>query len=186
MRCLAVKRKSFFFGLGACSSPALRKNDERIPPEHTCFKIAACSGKGRIPHVVGAIIAAKCWRYALMIIASDNHAYRYLTPFAPVIRGHKCLYGATSLQAPSAPPKMGAVGSPCSPVRAAKAAFSAPTCRGCRLHPCPVRPPPKGVGSPTIGQYRAQSPPLRGLPWRYSPKGQNRHAKPLPRPPPLK
>ena len=49
---------------------------------------------------------------------------------------------------PSAPPKMGAVGSPCSPVRAAKAAFPAPTCRGCRPHPCPVRPPPKGEGSP--------------------------------------
>ena len=30
-------------------------------------------------------------RYAFMIIASDNHAYRTLTPFAPVIRGHKCL-----------------------------------------------------------------------------------------------
>ena len=27
-----------------------------------------------------------------MIIASDNHAYRRLTPFAPVIRGHKCLF----------------------------------------------------------------------------------------------
>ena len=52
------------------------------------------------------------------------------------------------MQAPSAPPKMGAVGSPCSPVRAAKAAFPAPTCRGCRPHPCPVRPPPKGEGSP--------------------------------------
>ena len=86
---------SFFFGQGACRSPALRKNDERIPPEHTCFKIAACSGKGRIPHAVGASMTAKCWRYALMIIASDNHAYRMLPPFAPVIRGHKCLFGAT-------------------------------------------------------------------------------------------
>ena len=36
-----------------------------------------------------------------MIIASDNHAYRRLTPFAPVIRGHKCLFGALSPRRPT-------------------------------------------------------------------------------------
>ena len=85
---------SFFFGRGACSSPALRENDKRIPPKQRGFEIAACSGKERIPPAACLSILAKLWRYALMIIVSDNHAYRMLTPFAPVIRGHKCLFGA--------------------------------------------------------------------------------------------
>ena len=87
--------ESFSIGQGACRSPALRKNEKRIPHEQACIKIAACSAKVRIPHSVCMSIPSKLWRYALMIIASDNHAYRMLTPFAPVIRGHKCLFGAT-------------------------------------------------------------------------------------------
>ena len=42
-------------------------------------------------------------RYAFMIIASDNHAYRISTPYAPANRGFKCLFGATSLQIPPPP-----------------------------------------------------------------------------------
>ena len=99
--------ESFFFGQGACRSPALRKNEERIPHEHPCCEIVACSAKERIPHSVCLSIPAKLWRYAFMIIASDNHAYRMLTPFAPVIRGHKCLSGATSLQSPLCPTQSG-------------------------------------------------------------------------------
>ena len=99
--------ESFFFGQGACRSPALRKNGERIPPEHTCPEIVACSDKVRIPHSVRLSKLAKFWRYALMIIASDNHAYRMLTPFAPVIRGHKCLFGATLLEIPLCPTQNG-------------------------------------------------------------------------------
>ena len=99
--------ESFFLGQGACSSPALRKNEERIPHEHPCSGIVACSAKIQIPPSVCMSIPAKLWRYAFMIIASDNHAYRMLTPFAPVIRGHKCLFGATSLQSPLCPTRYG-------------------------------------------------------------------------------
>ena len=95
--------ESFSIGQGACSSPALRKNEKRIPHEQAYIKIVACSAKIRIPHSVSMISHATLLRYAFMIIASDNHAYRMLTPFAPVIRGHKCLFGATSLQIPPLP-----------------------------------------------------------------------------------
>ena len=71
-----------------------------------------------------------------MIIASDNHAYRRLTPFAPVIRGHKCLFGVF----PPLPHPWAQSVAPASRRQAATPS------RGCRLHP-PVRPPPKGAGS---------------------------------------
>ena len=38
-----------------------------------------------------------------MIIASDNHAYRSSTPFAPANRGHKCPAYYSSLQIPPPP-----------------------------------------------------------------------------------
>ena len=36
---------------GACSSPALRKNERQIPPKDGCLNdFSACSGDGRLDH----------------------------------------------------------------------------------------------------------------------------------------
>ena len=43
---------SFSFGEGACSSPPLRKNDRRIPPEQTCCHVLwLAATKKRIPPI---------------------------------------------------------------------------------------------------------------------------------------
>ena len=53
---------------------------------------------------------------------------------------------------PSAPPKLGAVGSPRQSGRAAKAAFPS-SLAGAAARTHPVRPPPKGAGSLQVGAY---------------------------------
>ena len=82
-----------------------------------------------------------------MIIASDNHAYRRLTPFAPVIRGHKCLFGVFP---PLPHPNWARSVAPASRAGRLKPLFPA-RLAGAAARTHPVRPPPKGAGSLQVG-----------------------------------
>ena len=111
------------------------------PPRPWAQSVAPAGWQGRVPrqsrppcHSAGA--AARTHTRA----PSPQGAGSRLTPFAPVIRGHKCLFGAL----PPAAPPLGAVGSPCSPGRAANRRLSAQTYRGCRPHPYPCALPQRG------------------------------------------
>ena len=168
---------SFSFGEGACSSPPLRKNDGRIPPEQTCcYVLLLAAARYENPLKLAALLAQMA-RYAFMIIVSDNHAYRSLTPFSPVIRGYICLscFLATTT---------GLVGS------------APPFGRSCPNKPLPRPPPLKAVMSFFVGwrfarglstpefraryAYLASSPPLRGLSDKHRPMGAASPTSPYP------
>ena len=128
-------------------------------------------------------------RYAFMIIASDNHAYRRLTPFAPVIRGHKCLFGVFP---PLPHPNWARSVAPASLAGRLKPLFR-PVWRGLPPAPIPCALPPRGRAPCRLAQTinalpiiaPCKSPFYSGFPrqeqWRTKPP------MPLPaRPPPLK
>ena len=94
-----------------------------------------------------------------MIIASDNHAYRISTPIAPVLKGNKCLFGATSLKMKCL---FGATSLQSPPLPHPKWAQSvAPTALGGRLKPLF---PPRAVGAAACTHCPCVLPPRGGLP----------------------
>ena len=123
---------SFSFGEGACSSPPLRKNERQRPPEQTCWYVLRLAAARYENPLKLAELLIQMARYAFMIIVSDNHAYRSLTPFSPVIRGYICLSCFLSTTT-------GLVGS------------APPHGRSFANKPLPRPPPLKAVGSFFIG-----------------------------------
>ena len=123
---------SFSFGEGACSSPPLRKNERQRPPEQTSWYVLRLAAARYENPLKLAELLIQMARYAFMIIVSDNHAYRSLTPFSPVIRGYICLscFLATTT---------GLVGS------------APPDGRSFANKPLPRPPPLKAVGSFFVG-----------------------------------
>ena len=110
-----------------------------------------------------------------MIIASDNHAYRRLTPFAPVIRGHKCPAVYSSLQIPPPPHPIWAQSVAPAGWQGRVPRQSRPPCHSagaaaCTHNPCAL--PPRGRAPYRLGAYNkcptayspATAPALLGMP----------------------
>ena len=131
-----------------------------------------------------------------MIIASDNHAYRRLTPFAPVIRGHKCPAVYSSLQIPPPPHPIWAQSVAPAGWQGRVPRQSRPPCHSagaaaCTHNPCAL--PPRGRAPKWLAHTtnalpfiaRCHLPPCSGVPrrerWRTEPP-----SPPPARPPPLK
>ena len=174
---------SFSFGEGACSSPPLRKNERQRPPEQTCWYVLRLAAARYENPLKLAELLIQMARYAFMIIASDNHAYRSLTPLQPRNSGLHMLillprhhYGAcrfsTALRAqlrqqaptPTTTPKSGWV-------------------LFCRLAHCSGSFLPRTLPIVTLSCSLATT---TGLVGSAPPYGRSFTNKPLPRPPPLK
>ena len=119
-----------------------------------------------------------------MIIASDNHAYRTSTPFAPANRGHKCLFGVF----PPLPHPWAQSVAPASLGGRRKRRLSAQSGWGCRLHPCPCALPPRGRAPYRLAQSTNAPPIIAPCKTDVPRQEQWRTEPPLPlpaRPPPL-
>ena len=89
-------------------------------------------------------IAICVYDYRQAIITHIAHQ----PPSPPQIGGTNAKLACVS---PSAPPKLGAVGSPCQSGRAAQTPLFPPSLAGAAARTHPVRPPPMGAGSLQVG-----------------------------------